>query len=297
MTALQLRRSGSLLSYGRDSEYDFLPFQARPVAHLGDELLVLDEIYLLQKFTMLGLFWAVHDNERDHHTARDRHHWNQAHGELVEGLVIERLCEMAPTAQGRPSGKSFYSEQDMKDTFPKSRVGDAAVDYGDYFLLFEVTGGQPVVGTRVAGEPETFLKDTEKLVLEEAKQLHECCELLLTGQKQLTGYDPPANRRIVPIVVAGGGYPSDTLSRSYVEDVLEQKGWLQDEAIEPLCLLDLPEVEILESLHEARKNPGWMLALFGSGLCLRPGQSLTRRPRLAGSLPQTGRAPTPRAPL
>ncbi len=45
----------------------------------------------------------------------------------------------------------------------------------------------PVVGTRVAGDPEMFLKDTEKLVLEEAEQLHECCESLLTKQKRLTG--------------------------------------------------------------------------------------------------------------
>lgn len=215
---------------GRGSEYDFLPFQARPVAHLGDELLVLDEAYLLQKFTMLGLFWAVHDNERDH-SSRARHHWNQAHGELVEALVTQRLREMAPVTRDRLGGKSFYSEQDIKAAFPKSRVGDAAVDYGDYLLLFEVTGGQPVVGTRVEGDPETFQKDAEKLVFEEAERLHECCESLLTGQKRLTGYDPPPNRRMVPVVVVGGGYPSDALSRRYVEDVLEQEGWLQDEAI------------------------------------------------------------------
>lgn len=148
----------------------------------------------------------------------------------------------------------------MKDAYPNQRVGDAAVDYGDYFLLFEVTGGQPVGGTRVAGDPKKFDDDTKKLVIEEAEQLHAACKPLLADQKRLTGYDPPANRRIVPIVVVGGGYPSDALSRSHVGDILSQKGWLQDEAIEPLCVLDLSEVEILESLHEARKNPGWLLA-------------------------------------
>lgn len=34
---------------GRTSEYDFLPFEKRPVIHFGDELLVLDETYLLNK--------------------------------------------------------------------------------------------------------------------------------------------------------------------------------------------------------------------------------------------------------
>ena len=245
---------------GRDAEYDFLPFQARPVVRLGDGLLVLDETYLLQKFTMLGLFWAVHDNERDYHRDLDRKLWNQAHGEMVENLVTEQLREMAPVAYDRLDSKSFYSEQELKNAYPDSRVGDAALDYGDYFLLFEVTGGQPVVGTRVAGDPKKFEDDTEKLVLEEAEQLHAACNTLLADQKGLTGYDPPANRRIVPIVVVGGGYPSDALSRSHVGDILSQKGWLQDEAVEPLCVLDLSEVEVLESLHEARKNPGWLLA-------------------------------------
>jgi hypothetical protein len=167
---------------------------------------------------------------------------------------------MAPMACDRLGGRSFYSEQDIKDAFPRSRVGDAAVDYGDYFLLFKVTGGQPVLGTRVAGDPNTFQEDNKKLVLEEAEQLHECCESLLADQKQLTGYDRPPTRRIVPIVVVGGGYPSDVLSQSHVGQVLEQEGWLQDEAIEPLCVLDLSDVEILESLHEARRNLGWLLA-------------------------------------
>jgi hypothetical protein len=244
---------------GRNSEYDFLAFQARPVARLGEELLVLDETYLLQKFTTIGLFWAVHDNERDYHSDIDRQRWNQAHGELMEDLVTERLRETAPAVPDRPGGKSFYSEQEMKEAYPDSRVADAAVDYGSHFLLFEVTGGQPVVGTRVAGDPRKFEADTEKLVLEEAEQLHACCESLLTGQKRLTGYDPPPNRKIVPILVVAGGYPSDALSRSYVDDVLKQKGWPQNKAIEPLCILDLVEVEILESLHEVRKNPGELL--------------------------------------
>lgn len=121
-------------------------------------------------------------------------------------------------------------------------MADAAVDYGEYFLLFEITGGQPVVATRIAGDPEKFKADTEKLVLDEAEQLHCACESLLTDQQKLTGY------------------PTDALSRGYVDDTLREEGWLQHKAIEPLCILDLMEVEILETLHERRKNPGWWLA-------------------------------------
>lgn len=245
---------------GRKSAYDFLPFEKRPVLRLADELLVVDETYLLEKFTSTGLFWTVHDNERDNHTDRDRKRWNQAHGEMVENLVTERLFETAPAASDRSGGRSYYSEDEMKAAYPKKRVADAAVDYGEYLLLVEVTGGQLVVDTRITGDPEKFEKDTQKLVLEEAEQLHSACQSLLADQQKLTGYAPPANRTIMPIIVVGGGYPADALSRGYVEDVLQEKGWLQDPAIGSLCILDLMEVEMLESLHEQGKNPGWLLS-------------------------------------
>jgi hypothetical protein len=243
-----------------EEAYDFLPFQARPVARLGDELLVIDETYLLQKFSTLGLFWAIHDNERDHHGSRYRRAWNHAHGELIELLVTERLRATAPPTRDRPDYGSFYSEEEMKQAYPGSRVGDAAVDYGDYFLLFEVTGGHPVIGTRVAGDLVKFEDDTRKLILDEAEQLHVASQPLLTNQKRLTGYDPPPKRKLVPILVVGGGYPADALSRGYVSEVIAQEGWLKHDAIEPLCILDLPEVEILERLRETGKTPGWLLA-------------------------------------
>src|SRR5215213_8690481 len=52
---------------------------AKPILHLNEALLVLDEPFLLQKFTLNGLFWAVHDNERDNHSDLHRRRWTQAH--------------------------------------------------------------------------------------------------------------------------------------------------------------------------------------------------------------------------
>jgi hypothetical protein len=204
---------------GRSSQYDFLPFQARPILRLGEELLVLDETFLLQKFTLTGLFWTVHDNERDNHSDLDRSRWTQAHGEAVEAMVEERLREMAPSLAGEGRGKSFYTEEELKQAYPGRKAADAVVDYGDRVLVFEVVSGQPVVGTRVAGAPESFERDTERLVLKKARQLDGTCRSLLADQEALTGCDPPPDRRIVPVVVVAGGYPGDALSRGHVGDL------------------------------------------------------------------------------
>lgn len=182
---------------GRSSQYDFLPFQTRPILRLGEELLVLDETFLLQKFTLTGLFWAVHDNERDIHSELDRHRWTQAHGEAIEAMVEERLLEMAPALPDE--GRSFYAEEDLEEAYPGKKAADAVVDYGDRVLVFEVLSGQPVVGTRVAGILESFERDTERLVLKKARQLDGTCRSLLAAQGALTGCDPPPD---------GGSCPS-----------------------------------------------------------------------------------------
>jgi hypothetical protein len=244
----------------RDSQYDFLPIQTRPILHLNEALLVLDEPFLLQKFTLNGLFWAVHDNERDNHSDLHRRRWTQAHGEALETMVEERVREMAPTLPGEDRDKSFYTEEDLEEAYPGRRRADAVVDYGDRILVYEIVGGQPVVGTRISGDPESFERDTERLVLEKARQLDETCASLLADQEKLTSYDPPPGRRIVPIVVVAGGYPSDALSRGHVDDLLQSEGLLQDPAIDHLCLLNLAELEMIESLHEEGRNPGELLA-------------------------------------
>ncbi len=48
----------------RRSRADFLPIQERPILRLPAGLLVLDERYLWDRVTR-GLFWMVHDHERD----------------------------------------------------------------------------------------------------------------------------------------------------------------------------------------------------------------------------------------
>lgn len=248
---------------GRESQYDFLPIQTRPVLRLAgsreEQLLVLDEPFLLQKFTLTGLFWAIHDNERDNHGDNDRLLWTQAHGEALEGMVEESLLKIAPALHDSNRRRSFYTEEDLREAYPDTKITDAVVDYGDRVLVFEVVSGQPAVGTRVAGDPESFKRDTERLVLKKARQLDETCSSILSDQPKLMGYDAPYDRRIVPIVVVAGGYPSDALSRSHVDDELVARGLLQHAAIEPLCLLSLGELEMIESLHETGKHPGELL--------------------------------------
>ncbi|MDP9478543.1 MAG: hypothetical protein M3R38_23155 [Actinomycetota bacterium] len=262
---------------GERSEYNFLPIQNRPIVRVGDHLLVLDETYLLQKFTATGLHYAAHDYEKYvRKDEKDRERWSGAYGEMLEAMVEERLRTLAPTLIGsRGRRKSFYTEEDIWEAYGegakkgKKKAIDAVVDYGDYVVLFEVYSGQPTLGTRIEGDPEAFGKDTKKLVLDKAKQLHATAEHLIADQAALTGVPAPPGRKIVPVVIlAGGSYPADAVSRGRVDELLAERGLLQRPGVvEPLCVLNLGELEMLESLVEAGAKPGPVLSRWkGSDL-------------------------------
>jgi hypothetical protein len=249
-------------------EYDFLPFQSRPVLRIGDYLLVLDETYLLQKFTATGLYYAAHDHEKSVGGNKARKRWNGAHGEMLEEMVKERLRSLTPTLFGSWRRKSFYTEEDLWTAYSgesearREKAVDAVVDYGDYVLLFEVYSGQPKLETRIEGDPKAFEDDTERLVLDKAEQLHATSEHIIADQAALTGREAPAGRKMVPVLIlAGGSYPADAVSRGRVDELLAERGYLQRPGVvEPLCVLNLGEFEMLESLVLGNAKPGPVLS-------------------------------------
>jgi len=70
--------------------WQMLPIQERPLLRVGDVILVLDEQYLIERATQ-GLYWFVHDHERDLDSKRGRPRWNNAHAAMVELRVEDQL--------------------------------------------------------------------------------------------------------------------------------------------------------------------------------------------------------------
>src|SRR5207248_8269647 len=80
---------------GCPQRWQLIPLQDRPLLRLGDDIVVLDEHYLLERMT-LGLYWLVHDHEKTEHGETARLLWTQAYAEMVETRVEERLRTLAP---------------------------------------------------------------------------------------------------------------------------------------------------------------------------------------------------------
>lgn len=272
-----------------NGNFDFLAFQKTPVIRAEPGLLALDEAYLWDRVTS-GLYWDVHDFEKENHGDDARTRWAQAYAEMLELMAEDQIRAMAPPIIG---GTSFYTEEDFKDAFG-GKQADAGVDFGSAFVLFEIVSAQLAVPTRIEGDLDQFEKDTERLVIKKCRQLNDVAQALLADDSRLTGYARSEALRVYPVVVVGGGYPIHPFTVDYIDGILREEGLLLDARIRRLAILDIGELEILEalageghsvvdvldgwkssSLHEVPlKN--YVISVFGGERSFRPDRMQSR---------------------
>jgi hypothetical protein len=246
---------------GADRRFGFLAFEATPILSTEPGLLVIDEDYLWQKVTS-GLFWIVHDYLKfTKAPGTDLNlRWNETFGEMVELYVEDALREMSPQVLGGAAGETFYTEEDFQRAYGETKRCDVAVYFGSALLLVEVIGGRMAVPTRIDGDPHQFAKDTDRLVIDKCRQLNEACEAVRLDEQRLTGFPSTPGIRFVPVVVVGGGYPVNPLTRRYIGNQLRQEGLFANMSVERLCILDLEDVDMLEGLCEGGRTPLELLA-------------------------------------
>lgn len=240
---------------GSDSQFDFLAFEQKPIMELENGLLVLDGRLLWQRFTS-GLYWLVHDHEKfTRGSEGDRHLWTQGYGEMVEEVVKDQIRATAPTLLGAKREKGFYDDEDFERAYGEgvSRP-DAAVDLGHHLLLFEVQSGQLSTPTRVQGDPKSFERDTERLVLKKCRQLDSAARAVLSDPRALIESASRPGMRLLPFVVVGGGYPGEAVSGGCIEELLAEEGLLDLDGVGKLGILSPAELEILEGLFESGED-------------------------------------------
>ncbi|MDQ3912052.1 MAG: hypothetical protein M3305_09855 [Actinomycetota bacterium] len=181
------------------SQFDFLPFEQKPVLELDNGWLVLDQRYLWARFTS-GLFWLVNDHEKlTRGSEKDSKRWRRGYGAMIEAMVEDQLQSMAPTLLKARREKGFYTEDDFERAYGEgiSRP-DATIDLRHHMLMFEVQSGQLSKGTRVDGDVEWFKKDTQRLILKKYRLLDSGGRAVLDDPEALTGDPPYPGMRVLP---------------------------------------------------------------------------------------------------
>lgn len=248
------------------------PIQDRPLARIGNDIVVLDEQYLIERVTR-GLYWLVHDHERDVHGDGARQRWAQTYAKMIELRVEDQLRRLAPPVLG--GGSAFFTEEDLHAAFGTKRgvdkAADVGIDFGDAAVLAEIVSAQATAGTREHADVEALKKDVDRMVLKKARQLHvTATNLLRDPQPAGSPLCGPATR-IYPVIVRGGAFPVNPAVRGHIEECLQQEGLLAyaDARVRPLALVDLEELELCEALCKRGSNlpqilEGWQASRYAS---------------------------------
>lgn len=229
--------------------WQMLPLQARPLLRLGDDVVVLDERYLMERVTR-GLSYLVLDHERDTYGDQARNLWTKAYGEMVERFAEDQLRAMAPPVL-LGGGPAFFTEEHLQAAFPGQRSCDTVIDFGGEVVLAEIVSGTVTVRTR-EGDAEAFRKDAKRLVLDKADQVYATARNLLRDPQPANSPLPGPTGRVFPVVVCGGQFPVNPLTMRYINEELKASGLVPEGPIEPLALMDLEELEGCAALRERR---------------------------------------------
>jgi hypothetical protein len=137
----------------------------------------------------------------------------------------------------------------------RQKLADAAVDYGDGWVVAEVTTSK-LTRASVAASSAALSGDVDKLVGKVA-QLDATIAVLRGRERVLTGAAPTPGRRFHPLLVLADPFPVNPFSLEVLRRRVAARGLLTGRDVAPLEVVGLVELEMLEAL--AGKEQG---ALF-----------------------------------
>ena len=222
--------------------WSYETFEDYPLVRNDNVYAIIDSIYLIERVTN-GLYWYVHDYIRDTGDSGDLTRWTQAYAEMIEYYAIDLVLEMAPHGLG--GAKVIYSEEELSSLF-NCKVCETVIDYGSIFCAVEVVSGRVKRPARLGGDIDAFHADTERLVMNKVRQLHEISLALIQKESVLTKAPPVSGRVIYPILVSD--YPFNPLVRRDLRQRTVNEGLLSDVRIARLSIIDVGELEQLESI-------------------------------------------------
>ena len=230
------------------TSWDLGVFEEHPVVRYYEHLLVLDESLMWRRITT-GLYWYVFDYIKRTEGDDGRRNWTQAWGEIVEEAAKDLLVPFA--MEDHDGNKMFWSEEDLETTYGKGvKHADLVLVTGKCLLLVEIVSGLLTTGTRSRLERASFDGDMQKLFTKKARQLEDTVVCIESNARALLGFDLPSDWVVLPIVVSAFGFPYFKPVITHLRDIASAEKLLQSTRIESFSMLDLREIELLESVVE-----------------------------------------------
>lgn len=219
------------------------PIQEKPLIIIDGAIFILDEQYLIECFTK-GVYWRLHDHSKLAYSEEVRATWNQFYGEMHELLVEDYLEPFALPIIGSNEKTIFY-EEDLQLAFVGKAI-DVGIDFSSSVLIADAQSGQLTRKTIETGNLEQFARDLEKIAGGKLIQLEETSKNLLADPQPTNSPLQGPAKKIYPVIISGGVFPSSPITDDYISDRVRTLGYFQDARIQTLKILDLRDLEEAE---------------------------------------------------
>lgn len=230
--------------------WSFSALEQFPVVRFDDgALLVLDRSLLVRRiFGGLTLYDITAPLESGNRTSRKR-------AGRVKNCV-EHLAEVyalevfQAVAVGIPASPRVFGDAELQRAFARKgrRLADAAVDYGDAWVVAEITTSK-LTRRSVAASADAISADLDKLV-GEAEQVDHTIAALRADESRLTGAPAAPARRYYPLLVVAEGFPVNPVSTELLRKRVLRAGLLTGDDVAPLEVVDTVELSMMQSLAE-----------------------------------------------
>jgi hypothetical protein len=215
----------------------------KPLYRLREDVIVPIHLgYLAAKFSG-GIYWTLFD----HLVGTERLRFSTFFGRVFE-LYVRRAIQRAIPDHGALTRRVF-PEFVYRTKTGDRRTSDVIILYDRAAIFIEATASRiKMEDTAIAGDLAAFDSDLEKILLGKARQLTERIRDFRDGLYTLGGLTPSQLPRIYPVIATLQQLPENSITWRYFNERLRGGGSLQADGVEPLQILDIEEIEILEGL-------------------------------------------------
>lgn len=241
--ALAREKTASRRNADRLFTYDVVPFLDRPLYRVVEHAAIPTNLPFLAYRLSTGVYWKIFDSLG----SADRRRLSAFYGHAVEAYARE----VATRAFSRTSG-SVFPEFLYRVSGQEHRTTDVVGLEGDQLLLFEVTATRfRMEATLVVDDPAAAEADLERIVVGKARQLHERINHFQGGHYSFGATVSKDVAAIRPIVVTAEPVPIWATTLHTVRQALARDGLLQQPGVQPLRVIGLDELEMLEAMAAA----------------------------------------------
>jgi hypothetical protein len=225
------------------ASYDFRPFMERPLYAIRDDIIVpLQLDYLEARFTN-AIYWTI----SDYLHGEDRRRFRRFFGRVFE-VYVRRSLQRAIRDEAALARRVF-PEFTYRTRHGDRKTSDIVLVYPRTAIFLDATAMRiRFEATAVSNDVAAFDTDVGQIIIAKAQQLTDRIRDFRAGLYGFGGVTARDIDRIYPVIVTIQSIPESTVIWGRIRDRLASHGLLTDPGVESLQLVDVEELEVLETI-------------------------------------------------